>query len=105
LVYYSLIIEHVKARENYFLKCRTKNKSQDGRWHVARMGEDRGVHRVLVGKPEEKRPLGRPRRRWEDIIKLDLQEVGGDCGDWMELTQDRDRWPALVCTVRDFRVS
>ena len=50
-----------------------------------------GVHRVLVGKPEGKRPLGRPRRRWEDNIKMDLQEVGGSCGDWMELAQDRDR--------------
>ena len=57
------------------------------RWvgHVARMGEDRGVHRVLVGKPERKRPLGRPRRRWEDNIKMDLQEVGGGRVDWMEL--------------------
>ena len=71
---------------------------------VARMGEDRGVHRVLVGKPEGKRPLGRPRRTWEDNIKMDLQEVGGGRGDWMELAQDRDRWRALVGTVRDFRV-
>jgi hypothetical protein len=55
------------------------------------MGEGRGVHRVLVGKPEGKRQLGRPRRRWEDNIKMDLQEVGGGCGDWMELAQDRDR--------------
>ena len=61
-------------------------------------------HRVLVGKPEGKRPLGRPRRRWEDNIKMDLQEVGGSCGDWMELVQDRDRWRALVGTVRNFRV-
>ena len=76
------------------------------RWagHVARMGEDRGVHRVLVGKPEGKRPLARPRRRWEDNIKMDLQEVGGGHGDWVELAQDRDRWRALVGTVRDFRV-
>jgi len=72
--------------------------------HVARMGEDRGVHRVLVGKLEGKRPLGRPRLRWESNIKLDLQEVGGGRGDWMELAQDRDRWQALVGTVRDFRV-
>jgi hypothetical protein len=72
--------------------------------HVARMGEDRGVHRVLVEKPEGKRPLGRPRRRWEDNIKMDLQEVGGGRGDWMELAQDRDRWRALAGTVRDFRV-
>ena len=66
--------------------------------------EGRGVHRVQVGKPEEKKPLGRPRRRWEDNIKMDLQEVGGGCGDWMELAQDRDRWPALVNTVMNFRV-
>jgi hypothetical protein len=67
-------------------------------------GENRGMHRVLVGKPEEKRPLGRPRRRWEDNIKMDLQEVGRCPGDWMELAQDRDRWRALVGTVRNFRV-
>ena len=72
--------------------------------HVARMGEGRGVHRVLVGKTEGKRPLGRPRRRWEDNIKMDLQEVGGGCGYWMELAQDRDRWRALVSTVMNFRV-
>jgi len=71
---------------------------------VARMGEDRGVHRVLVGKPEGKRPLGRPRLRWEDHIKMDLQEVLGGSGDWMELAQDRDRWRALAGTMRDFRV-
>ena len=64
----------------------------------------RGVHRVLVGKPEGKRPLGRPRRRWEDNIKMDLQEVGGVRGDWMELAQNRDGWPSLVGTVRNFRV-
>jgi len=62
------------------------------------------VHRVLVGKPGGKRPLGRPRRRWEDNIKMDLQQVGGLRGDWMELVPDRDRWRALVGTVRDFRV-
>jgi hypothetical protein len=60
-------------------------------WHVARMGEDRGVHRVLVGKPEGKRPLGRPKRRWEDNIKMYLQDVKGGRADWMELAQDRDR--------------
>jgi len=67
------------------------------------MGEGRGVHRILVGKPEGKRPLGKPRRRWEDNIKVDLQEVGGG-GDWMELAQYRDRWWALVNTVMNFRV-
>ena len=61
---------------------------------MERMGEGRGVHRVLVGKPEGKRPLGRPRHRWEDNIKMDLQEVGGSHGDWMELAQDRGRWRA-----------
>ena len=71
---------------------------------MARMGEGRGVHRVLVGKPEGKRPLGRPRRRWEDNNKMDLQEVGGSCGEWMELAQDRESWRALVGTVRNLRV-
>ena len=81
-------------------------KSRRMRWarHVTRMGEGRRVHRVLVGKPEGKRPLGRPRRRWEDNIKMDFQEVGGGCGDWMELAQDRDRWRALVSTVMNLRV-
>jgi hypothetical protein len=59
---------------------------------------------LLVGKPEGRRPLGRPRRRWEDNIRMDLQEVGGDRRDWMELAQDRDRWRALVSTVRDLGV-
>jgi hypothetical protein len=68
------------------------------------MEEDRGVHRVLVGKPEGKRPLGRPRSRWEDNIKMDFQEIGGGCGYWMELVQERDRWRALVRTVGNFRV-
>ena len=71
---------------------------------MVHMGEDRGAHRVLVGKPEGKRPLGRPRRRWEDNIKMDLQEDGGGRGDWMVLAQDRDGWRALVGTVRNFRV-
>ena len=71
---------------------------------MARMGQGRGVHRVLVGKHEGRRPLGRPRRRWEDNINMDLQEVVGGCGDWMELTQNRDRWRALVSTVMNFRV-
>jgi hypothetical protein len=68
------------------------------------MGEGIGVHRVLVGKPEGKRPLGRLRRRWEDNIKMDLQEVGGGYGDWRGLAQDRDRWRVLVITVRKHRV-
>jgi hypothetical protein len=64
----------------------------------------RGVHRVLVENPEGKRPLGRPRRRWEDNIKMDVEEVGGGRGDWMELAQDRDRWRALVSTLKKLRV-
>ena len=68
------------------------------------MGEWRGVYRVLVGKPEGKRQLGRPRRRWEDNIKMDLQEVGCGGMDWIELAQDRDRWWALVSTVMNLRV-
>ena len=70
---------------------------------MARTGEGRVVHRFLVGKPEGKRQLGRPRRRWEDNIKMDLREVGGG-GDWMELAQNRDRWWALVNAVMNLRV-
>ena len=70
---------------------------------MARLGEGRGVHRVLVGKPEGKRPLGTPRHRWEDYIKMDLREVGGG-GDWMELAQDRDKWRVLANTAMSFRV-
>jgi hypothetical protein len=81
-------------------------KSRRLRWagHVARVGEERGVHRVLVGKPEGKRSLGRPRRRWEDNNKMDLQEDGIGCGDSIDSAQDRDRWRALVSTVKNLRV-
>ena len=72
--------------------------------HVARMGERRGVYRVLVGKPEGERQLGRPRRRWEDNIKMDLQEVGCGGMDWIELAQDRHRWRELVNAVMNLRV-
>jgi len=68
------------------------------------MGERRGVYRVMVGKAEGKRPLGRPRRRWEDYIKMDLQVVGCGCADWIELAQDRERWRALVTTAMSLRV-
>ena len=67
-------------------------------------GEGERCAQSSGGKPERKRPLGRPRPRWEDNIKVDLQEVRGGCGDWMELAQDRDRWRALVSTVMNFRV-
>jgi len=72
--------------------------------HVAGMGEKRGVYRVLLGKPEGKRPLGRPRRRWEDNIKMDLQEVVFRGMDWIETAQDRDRWRAIVNAVMNLRV-
>ena len=68
------------------------------------MGEERGVYRVLVGKPEGKRPLGRPKCRWEDNITMGLQEVGCGGMDWIELAQDRDRWRALVKVVMNLRV-
>ena len=73
--------------------------------HVARMGERRGLYRVLVRKPEGERPLGRPRRRWEDNIQMDLQEVGCWGMDWIELPQDRGRWRALVTAVMNLRVA
>ena len=81
-------------------------KSRRMRWagHVARMGEGRGVYRVLVGKPEGRRPLGRPRLRWEDNIRMDLREVGCGCVGWMELAQDRDRWRSLVSAVMNLRI-
>ena len=81
-------------------------KSRRMRWagHVARMGEERGVYMVLLGKPEGRRPLGRPRRRWVDSIRMDLQEVGCGYMDWVGLAQDRDRWRMLVGAVMKFRV-
>ena len=76
------------------------------RWvgHVARMGEERGVYRVLVGKPEGKKPLGRPRHRWVDNIRTDRQEVGCGYMDWIGLAQDRDRWRTLVSAVMNLQV-
>ena len=81
-------------------------KSRRMRWagHVTRMGEERGVYRVLVGKLEGKRPLGRPRRRWVDNIRMDLQEVGCGYMDWFGLPQDRDMCRTLVSAVMNFRV-
>jgi hypothetical protein len=77
------------------------------RWagHVARIEEGRGVYRILVGRPEGKRPLGRPRHRWEDNIKMDLREIGIDGANWIRLAQDRVQWQAFVSTVMNLRVS
>jgi hypothetical protein len=81
-------------------------KSTRMRWagHVARMGEMRNAYRILVGKPEGKRPLGRPRRRWVNNIKMERREIGWDGMDWIDLAQDRDQWRALVNTVMNLRV-
>jgi hypothetical protein len=81
-------------------------KSRRMRWagHVARMGEERKVYKVLVGKPEGKRPLGRPRCRWEDVIRMDLKEIGLGGVDWIRLSQDRDRWRAVVSAVMNLLV-
>jgi hypothetical protein len=82
-------------------------KSRRMRWavHVARIGEERKVYKVLVGKPEGKRPLERARRRWEDGIRMDLREIGLGGVDWIRLSQDRDRWRAVVCAVMNLRGS
>jgi len=81
-------------------------KSRRMRWagHIACMGERKGLYRVLVGKPEGKRPIGRPRHRWDDNIKMDIQEVGCGVMDWIDLAQERDRWRALVNAVMNLRV-
>jgi hypothetical protein len=81
-------------------------KSKRMRWagHMARMGEGRGVYRVLVGRPEGKRPLGRPRHSWEDNVKIDIREIGIDGANWIRLTQDRVQWRAFVNTVMNLRV-
>jgi hypothetical protein len=81
-------------------------KSRKMRWagHVARMGEGRGAYRFLVGRPEGKRPLGRPRRRREDNIKMDLRKIGIDGANWIRLDQDRVQWRAFVNTVMNLRV-
>jgi hypothetical protein len=82
------------------------SKSRRMRWagHAARMGKMRNAYMILVGKPEGKRPLGRPRRRWVDNIRVDLGEIGWDGVDWIDLAQDRDQWRALVNTVMNLRV-
>jgi hypothetical protein len=81
-------------------------KSRRMRWagHVARMGEKRNAYRILVGKPEGKRPLGRPRHRWMDNMKMDLREVGWDVVCWIDMAQDGDQWRSLVNTILNLRV-
>jgi hypothetical protein len=81
-------------------------KSRRMRWvgHVALMGEKRNAYKILVEKPEGKRSLGRPRRRWVDNIKMDVREIGWDGMDWIYLAEDRDQWRALVNTVMNLRV-
>jgi hypothetical protein len=81
-------------------------KARRMRWagHVVRMGEVRGAYNILVGKPEGRRPLGRPRRRWEDNIKIELREIEFGYVDWIHWAQDRDRWRALMNTVMNLRV-
>ena len=95
LLFKSLLFPHCSLNTVQVIKSRRM------RWagHVASMGKRRGVYRVLVGKPEGKRPVGRPRRRWEDSSKMDLQEVRRGGMDWIKLAQDRDRWRALMKAV------
>jgi hypothetical protein len=81
-----------------------KSRRMRWAWHVTRVGEKTNAYRILVGKPEGKRPLGRSRRRWEDNIKIDLREPGWDGVDWIDLAQVRDQWKALVNTVKNLRV-
>ena len=80
-------------------------KSRQQMGHVARMEQSRNAYRVLVGKPEGKRPLGKPRGRWEDNIKMDLREVGCNPGEWIDLAEDRDQWRAYVRAVLNLRIS
>jgi hypothetical protein len=107
-LYVRYVLSHIQEHHDLYPSPNIVRviKSRRMRWvgHVARMRKGRGLYRVLMGKPEGKRPLGRSRHRWEDNIKMDLQKVG--CGGmaWTELAQDRDRWRALVTGVMSFRV-
>ena len=99
-------VKYLHIPEERITPAFIKSKDRPIRWagHVARMGEEMGVYRVLVGKPEGKTPLGRPRRRLVDNIRIDLQEVGCGYMDWIGLAQDRDRWRTLVSAVMNLRV-
>ena len=94
-----MICRSIESRVSFF-----KSRRMGWAEHVACMRERRGAYRVLVGKPELKRPLGRPRRRWENNIKMDLREIDCEVMDWIELVQDRDRWGTLVDVVMNLRV-
>jgi hypothetical protein len=107
LVYLQIILHNEELNDLYSSPNIVRViKSRRMRWtgHVARMGEERGAYRVLVGKPEGKRPLGRPRRRWVDNIMMDLLAVGCGYVDWIGLAQDRDRWWTLVIAGFKLRV-
>jgi hypothetical protein len=105
---YGLTVIEAEVNSFRLFRCVKKRVVKSRRMrlagHVVRMGEERVVHRVLVGKPEGKRSLERPRRRWESNIMMDLQEVGGGCVDLMELARDGDSWRSLVSTVKKLRV-
>jgi hypothetical protein len=94
--------ENQSTRRNVARVIKTKRMRWAG--HVARMGEVRGAYNILIGRPEGRRPLRRPRRRWEDNIKMNLREIGFGDVDWIHWAQDRDRWRALVNTVMNLRV-
>jgi hypothetical protein len=81
-----------------------KSRRMRWAWHVARMGEKRNAYRIFVGKPEGKRPSGRPRHRWEDNVRMDLREIGLGGMDWIDLAQDRDQWRALMNTAMNLQV-
>jgi hypothetical protein len=97
---------HDEELHNFYSSPIRVIKSRRMGWagHIARMWEKRNADRILVGKPEGKRPLGRPRRRWKDNIKMDLKEIGWDGVDWFNIAQDRGQWRALVNTVLNLRV-
>jgi hypothetical protein len=102
----NLQIVVISVREKFSTIQCTESLFPHIKWagHVARMGETRNAYKIFLGKPEGKRPLGRPRRRWMDNIKMDLREIGWDGVDWMDMAQDRNQWRALVNMVLNLRV-